>query len=384
MVVCERMSIYKSLFLALVIVLVGMVVSIDTFWWLKNSIKATQYGYIDTKDVLVYEAIRTQSVPAKFTSGETAYESLIFVGDVLLARNIESLMKRFGNSYPFQGINFNEYAALPAVIGNFESSIPKKHRFTDVNMMQFSVHEVYLSAFREAGFTHLSLANNHALDFGTANFRHTNDILSAKDFDVFGHPTQLSTESFSVIEVSGQEFAIMGLHVLYAYPDVHQIKELFTAANKVSDHQVVFIHWGEEYESMQNQAQRQFAEILIEAGADLIIGHHPHVVQGVEIIHDTPVFYSLGNFIFDQYFSEQVQTGLMLLVDFAIVPTIYLLPVESMTNTSQPRILAAGPHQKFLADLSQYSDLEAQSFIKQGSIPWLKIVASSSKIAMIK
>ena len=377
MAVGDTMLFHKFIFVALVVVMVGMVMSIDAKWPV-NILNVSQHGYVGNKNIVAYNTL------SQVTNETTAYESLIFVGDVLLARNIEVLMNRYGHSYPYEAINFNEYATTPAVIGNFESSIPVEHVFTRANTVRFSVNKIYLSELKEAGFTHLSLANNHTLDFGASNFIHTSENLIAKDFAVFGHPTQLSSESFSILEVQGYKFAVIGLHVLYTFPTEQEIEELFRLAKDVSDYQIVFIHWGEEYELQHNHKQRRFAETLVQAGADLIIGHHPHVVQGIEIIDGTPVFYSLGNFIFDQYFSNEVQTGLMLLVNFDPEPTIYLQPVESKTTWSQPRVHTPEQYQQFLSDIGKRSDSEIQAHLKQGSIPWQKIVATSSKIAMIK
>jgi poly-gamma-glutamate synthesis protein (capsule biosynthesis protein) len=70
------------------------------------------------------------------------------------------------------------------------------------------------------------------------------------------------------------------------------------------------MHWGTEYQHVNGRLQAEMAHKLIDAGADVIIGHHPHVIQGIEVYQGKPIFYSLGNFVFDQYFSEDTQRGL--------------------------------------------------------------------------
>jgi len=80
---------------------------------------------------------------------------------------------------------------------------------------------------------------------------------------------------------------------------------------------VVSIHWGEEYETSPSTLQRKIAYELIDAGADLVIGHHPHVIQEVEVYGNGLIAYSLGNFIFDQNFSEETSRGLILEVVFS-------------------------------------------------------------------
>ncbi|MFH1119561.1 MAG: CapA family protein [Bacteroidota bacterium] len=94
------------------------------------------------------------------------------------------------------------------------------------------------------------------------------------------------------------------------------VNDLKLPVKESGDIWILSIHWGEEYYTLQNSAQRQLAEKLSQAGFDFIIGHHPHVVQPVEIIGNTKVMYSLGNFIFDQNFSGLTQTGLVSHISF--------------------------------------------------------------------
>jgi poly-gamma-glutamate synthesis protein (capsule biosynthesis protein) len=76
----------------------------------------------------------------------------------------------------------------------------------------------------------------------------------------------------------------------------------------------VYAHWGDEYEKKPNSGQREFAHRLVDAGADLVIGSHPHVVQTKELYNDKWIYYSLGNFVFDQYFNDSVRCGAVVTV----------------------------------------------------------------------
>ena len=325
-----------------------------------------------------------QAIPARLTSDSQEFDTLLFVGDVMLARNVEVLMNRHGYEYPYRGVDFSQYAANPAVIANFESSVPANHVFTPANTLRFSVASKYLGALRQAGFTHLSLANNHTFDHGPADFEQTVNALESVDFAVFGHPTTLSNNSFTVIDVSGVKVAIIGLHILYGEPSARELSHLFTRAKALSELQIVYIHWGEEYETTHNVAQRNFARKLVDYGADLIVGHHPHVVQGIEEIQGVPVVYSLGNYIFDQYFSKDVQTGLMLLVEIVPEPKIHLLPVESVNSWSQPSPMNPETHRTFLNQLAERSETSLKSDIHRGIVPWYSQVATSTEIAIMK
>jgi poly-gamma-glutamate synthesis protein (capsule biosynthesis protein) len=104
----------------------------------------------------------------------------------------------------------------------------------------------------------------------------------------------------------------------------------------------------------QNNVQRTLAHRLIDSGADLILGSHPHVVQGIESYHGRFIFYSLGNFIFDQYFSLETQEGLMVRLEISGNDINYrLLPVES--TRSQPRMMPAARKKEWLIDLASRS-----------------------------
>jgi len=321
--------------------------------------------------------------PAQYTAQAGNGDSLIFVGDVLLARNIEFLMMQNGAQYPYGGLSFSEFGKNPKVIGNFESSIPRQHVPTPIKQIDFSTDKKYVPAFRKAGFTHVSLANNHSLDFGTAEFSYTVETLEANGVETFGHQTVLSNQSVEFIELNEVMVAIIGIHTLHRLPTYSELQEVFKFASQRSDFQIVYVHWGSEYKMVHNTRQREAAERFIDAGADLVVGHHPHVVQDIQLINDVPVFYSLGNYIFDQYDSVTTQQGLVLHLDFSELRSISLLPVSSEQKLSQPAMMSKEKHTQFLLDLAKRSDLAARDYILSGFFPLDVPVASSSKMAIM-
>jgi poly-gamma-glutamate synthesis protein (capsule biosynthesis protein) len=116
-------------------------------------------------------------------------------------------------------------------------------------------------------------------------------------------------------------------------------KEVVTTIQKAvgeSDLVVVNIHWGDEYKTISNARQRALAHRMIDAGADIIIGHHPHVVEEMEIYHNRPIFYSLGNFVFDQYFSKETQEGLAVgVVASTSSISLTIFPLQSVQSQIQ-------------------------------------------------
>lgn len=309
-------------------------------------------------------------------------DTLIFVGDVMLARNVEYLMDKNGSNYPFSGVNLNTLAVNPIVVGNFEASIPETHIPTPAYKMRFSVNHNFLPVLKESGFDYLSLANNHSFDYGSDGYEQSKQMIKQSEMIPFGHPSDHSTTSVVYTEVSNSQVALIGLHTL-TNPITHdELEQIFTEANKKSDFQIIYIHWGEEYKNKNNLAQKKLATELIELGADLIVGHHPHVVQNIDLINDVPVFYSLGNYVFDQYFSTETQIGLLLKTDFSS-NLVEMLPISSLGKLSQPHLMSEKDSQDFLEDLAKISHPDLKGQILDGYITLNSRVASSSKIAMM-
>ncbi|NTU99490.1 CapA family protein, partial [Candidatus Falkowbacteria bacterium] len=125
-------------------------------------------------------------------------------------------------------------------------------------------------------------------------------------------------------------------------------------AKKQADFVVVNIHWGVEYKHDFSKKQQTVGHALIDAGADAIIGHHPHVTQGIEVYNNKPIFYSLGNFIFDQYFSKDTQEG------FAVglfvgngTTTAHLFPLKE--KKAIPELMKGREKEQFLFRLGEWS-----------------------------
>jgi hypothetical protein len=311
----------------------------------------------------------------------TNKSQIMFFGDIMLARDVELHMIQNDMSYPFSGFTLDTDTQF--AVANFESAAPDPHIFTPYNTFRFSTNQNYLTALHLAGFTHVSLANNHSFDYGLAGYNNTVTKLWEVEVEPFGHPTILSTSSVTVLDTTQYTVAIVAIHTLFTQPSNADIKAVFDFATSKSDLQIAFIHWGEEYELVQSAKQRKLAEVLIASGADVIIGHHPHVVQGVEIIDDVPVFYSLGNFIFDQYFSPAVQTGLVLNFILDEEPRIKLLPVSSLESKARPYYMNASSSEDFLHSLGERSSTKIKEEILTGTILLSRLLATSSEVVIM-
>ena len=271
-----------------------------------------------------------------------------------------------------------------AIVGNFEAAIPKEHMPTPALAMRFSVNPSFLPALTAAGFTHFSQANNHSFDYGEEGFYGATEALLASGIVPFGNGRTIEKESITYINTTAGRVALIGIHASDVIPARSTLKTVMANAGRQSDLQVVYIHWGTEYKFVHNSAQEEIATTLVEYGADLIIGHHPHVVQDVQLIDGVVVFYSLGNYIFDQYFNEDVQEGLVVGLTFAEnEASVRLLPVSSVGTLSQPWPMKEEKRRQFLQNLATRSDETLHDQILDGMVPLPALVASSEKMAIM-
>lgn len=295
------------------------------------------------------------------------YNEIIFVGDVLLARDVERRLSVVGQDYPF--LNMAEYFDHKYVVGNFEAAIPKIHKPTPDLNTQFSVKTDSLDTIVKAKFTHFSLANNHTNDFGEVGFSETVKQLELRGFKVFGVYDGVATTSVSEIVVNKKKVALIAINTVTSMPDLTELKNLIQTVKNTNDYVVIYPHWGDEYQETHNQQQESLAHQMIDNGADIIIGSHPHVVQDMELYKNRLIVYSLGNFLFDQYFSPEVQTGLTIrLLPENDKMTISLLPVSSINTKIQPQFLVDRDLQLFLENLAKRSTSELESSILNGKI----------------
>ncbi len=180
------------------------------------------------------------------------------------------------------------------------------------------------------GFNLISLANNHALDKGEDAILYSNSYWSTKDVNTAGSYTSMEDRNrVRVYEKNGIKYAFLAYttslngnalkkdYLVNMY-SAEKAKNDIEAIKSQVDVIIVSMHWGEEYSNTPNSSQKQIAEYLSSLGVNLIIGHHPHVVQPVEYINNTLVIYSLGNFISNQL-TLGINQGIGLIVGVDII-----------------------------------------------------------------
>ncbi len=253
--------------------------------------------------------------------------TLIFVGDIMLSRSIGRLMVKSNDwSYPFANVkDFLKRADL--TFANFENPMSNRGVLLG-SIYSFRADPLAIEGMTTAGFDVVSIANNHIWDYGQDAFEDTRGILNENGITPVGGGDDFNQAHTAVIkDVKGTKIAFLAYTDLLpkflgstnarpavASPSVEQITVDVTRAKQQADIVVTSFHWGEEYQTVHNPKQELLAHAAVDAGADLVIGHHPHVIQDVEKYKNSYIAYSLGNFVFDQNFSEDTSKGLVIRV----------------------------------------------------------------------
>jgi len=258
---------------------------------------------------------------------------VLFVGDIMLDRNVARTIATEG-----PGALFASTSALlrdaDLRVGNLEGAITGTVSIAQKNnrMLRFTFDPSQTNAvLGPLRFNALSLANNHALDFGQSGYTETRRRLEESTVAPFGHPLNLLGKVSTALLVKNKTVCFVGFHSLYDADTANVIDEV-QRLRPDCWRLVVFTHWGEEYQTRSNAAQQAAAHAFIDAGADLVVGAHPHVVQEHEVYKHKAIFYSLGNFMFDQNFSWGTTHGLAVRADFYEDKTDFILTPTVIEN----------------------------------------------------
>ncbi len=300
----------------------------------------------------------TNTSQVKPTAPPPAPVTIFAAGDIMLDRNVEAVMAREGADFPFASVK-SLWQGSDMVFANLEGPITKTHTRTPTGSLRFSFPATTAALLQEQGLTVLSVANNHAYDHGADGVVNTRASLSSVGIAPVGDTLRYRDEDVVTKTIRGQTivFVAFSSAVNKAFDQTAALALVQRAAIDPTSFVIVSIHWGNEYQLTASPVQTSLGHAFIDAGADLILGHHPHVVQNLEVYRDRLIAYSLGNFIFDQYFSTETQQELALgleLSDETIQVVLY--PLQSVRSQPKPMTdAAAGPWLSALAERSASS-----------------------------
>lgn len=292
-------------------------------------------------------------------------QSILIFGDMMLDRSVAERMDNFGLDYPFREIRDILWQSK-IVVANLEGvftdnkSVARK----DSSKLQFTFDKKLAPIFKEFNFSILSQANNHTNDFGREGALESYKFLEENSISSFGDFFN-EHDNVAFGEINNKKIVFIGFNE-FSYINENKILDLI---KKYDDGYKVIVmpHWGIEYKDVSNANQQKLAHDFIDAGADIVIGSHPHVVQEIEIYNNKLIFYSLGNFVFDQDFSKKTTEGLGVKVIFGDKNTrISLIPFNILK--SQVHLKDKNDREDFFKDLSNRSHESIQGNILKGEI----------------
>jgi poly-gamma-glutamate capsule biosynthesis protein CapA/YwtB (metallophosphatase superfamily) len=255
--------------------------------------------------------------------------SLNITGDVLLDRGVRSAINRVGVEGMMKDLiqlfSSSDYTLINLECPATDIIKPSNKQYV------FHADPTLLLSLRDIGVTHVNLANNHTLDQGKEGFIDTISNCAKAGIAPVGvckgkagaidlaliekNRIKLALFAINMVEVKTPDVKSIGTGPCEASSDAvyATVKDLHQGHPEM--HVIVFLHWGKEYSLFPTEDQSTFSRSLIDAGADVVVGSHPHVIQGLEIYHGRPIVYSLGNLLFDQTLPE-TQKGLIITLVF--------------------------------------------------------------------
>ena len=233
------------------------------------------------------------------------------VGDIMLAGRWAPFLKKNGYNSPFTAVR-KEFATSDINLANLESPIATGGQEYSAKKFRFRAEPQVAKAIRTAGFNLVTLANNHSMDFGAEALTETMRHLKDNGIAWVGAGENLSeARKMALYTIKGKRIAFLGYSLTQPIeffagqnrpgtaPGYEKLVTAdITSARSQADYVIVSFHWGKEASGTVQAYQQTAAHKAIEAGADVIIGHHPHVLQGIEQYKKGIIFYSLGNFAF--------------------------------------------------------------------------------------
>ncbi|MFQ5756907.1 MAG: CapA family protein [Acidiferrobacterales bacterium] len=295
------------------------------------------------------------------------------VGDIMLGGSAAPELAKLGYDYPFAEVR-SVFQDSHLVFGNLEGPL------TDAGLPEPDKRYVFRSppervapALAAAGFNVVALANNHTMDYGVEGLRQTMAALQAAGIQFVGAGENLrKARDPAIIKAGGHSVAFLAYSLTFpekfwarddragtAFGHREHIRADVTAARERADVVIVSFHWGREITTALRAYQPQLARTAINAGASVVLGHHPHILQAVELYKGGVIFYSLGNFAFGSYSRNAIRSMIaQIKIQNARLIEVKLVPIN-VNNTEvvfQPRLLYADDANEVIEGLRGLSE----------------------------
>ncbi len=326
------------------------------------------------KQISPYEtSADKQDIETTINKKNTTKLTIKAVGDILLDRGPESKVKKYGYDYLFKEI-VEPLSDADLTFANLESptSFLGKPYKGKPKIVTFRAEPSMLFGIKYSGIDIVSLANNHISDYGSKSLSETIDLLNLLDIKFIGAGKNIDeARTPLIIKKKGYKLAFLGYaEAIWSTDEATEKRggsvhfELDTVLedirNTKAEHSPDFIfisiHWGIEHKNNPRKSDQAKAHKIIDAGADVILGHHPHVLQSIETYNEGIIFYSLGNFVFDMKSKKTYQSVIAeLILSDKYIDKVKLTPVEIKQKKYYPTIATGETATAILENLSSWS-----------------------------
>ncbi|MBE9535768.1 MAG: CapA family protein, partial [Proteobacteria bacterium] len=290
------------------------------------------------------------------------------VGDIMPSEKASPFIKKHGHGYPYKKTR-KLLQSGDIVIGNLETPLTVSGSAAKGKQYVFKSPPETAGALKEAGFTHMSLANNHMMDYGPEGLESTVNNLESAGLHSMGAGKNIrEARRPELLRVKGKKVALLAYSNTFPkdyYAGSNKagtapgytafVKSDILKASKISDFVITSFHWGAELMDSPKEYQKELARLAIDSGADLVLGHHPHILQGVEFYKEGVIFYSLGNFSFAAY-SKNAKESIIARITIGEkgIDSIEAIPinVDNFKVHFQPEVLEGARAEAVLSKLN--------------------------------
>ena len=317
----------------------------------------------ETEDLL-----SADSLDAHFRKQGKPRLSLIAVGDIMLGGRARKVLAEHGDDYPFQAV-LPLLSRAPIVLGNLEGPLAREAKKRN-RTYSYRVHPKLAKSLVRAGINVVTLANNHILDCGRAGVLETLEALARTGIASIGAGADKEkAHSPAILGAAALRVGFLGYYWNRrtaaseklpgsAMDSFEELRADISALRNEVDRIVVTFHWGVPYLREPSAADRAKARFAIDCGADVVIAHHPHIIQPFEVYRGCPIFFSIGNFVFGSGNSqgEGLILGLRFEEDRTVIE-VYPLYVKNRDPrvNYQPKILREKGGARILSKLARIS-----------------------------
>ncbi|HEA46821.1 MAG TPA: CapA family protein [bacterium] len=297
--------------------------------------------------------------------------TLVAVGDIMLAHRLKPFIEEYGPAYPYK-YTAHIFKKTDISFANLESPLSTEGEPIPDKEYTFRAYPKVAEGLKEVGFDVLSLANNHILDYGEKALFETIEVLNSKMIFHIGAGRNIQEAREPVIlKVKDRRFGFLAYSNTLpkefwakkdkagtAYGKFSRVKKDVKELKEKVDFLIVSFHWGNEEEIAPQEYQRNLAHLAIDQGADIVLGHHPHILSGIETYRNGVIIYSLGNFAFGSY-SEKAKESAIFRFYFAKdeLKRLEIIPISVYNKKVkfQPQLLKGKEAERVLERIRKLS-----------------------------